>query len=150
MADTWQTISSRYAAYTLAMPGAATFRCQPELCDAHCCRAFTVNLGESEVSRMAASSGLPASRFLESSHGEPLALPLAQPYILARRHNRCALLGPSLTCSQYEGRPNACRLYPHFMIFASPSTPFAPATSLVHSCPCSSVTSNVPALPANR
>ncbi|MBN9494417.1 YkgJ family cysteine cluster protein [bacterium] len=117
MADTWQTISSRYAAYTLAMPGAATFRCQPELCDAHCCRAFTVNLGESEVSRMAASSGLPASRFLESSHGEPLALPLAQPYILARRHNRCALLGPSLTCSQYEGRPNACRLYPHFMIF---------------------------------
>lgn len=113
----WETIRDRYRAYNLAMPGDATFHCQPQLCDAHCCRAFTVNLGDAEVSRMQAASGLSPSRFLESEHGKPVALPLAQPYILARRSGHCALLEPSLACGQYDGRPNACRLYPHFLVF---------------------------------
>ncbi len=113
----WETIRERYGAYMIAMPGAATFHCQPHLCDAHCCRVFTVNLGDGEVRRMQAASGLAPSRFLESEHGQPLALPLAQPYILARRENHCALLETSLGCGQYSGRPNACRLYPHFLLF---------------------------------
>jgi len=118
----WETIRERYGAYTIALPGVPTFHCQPHLCDAHCCRAFTVNLGDAEVQRMRAASGLVPARFLESEHGEPIALPLAQPYILARRDNHCALLDASLGCGQYEGRPNACRLYPHFLLFFDSTT----------------------------
>ncbi|HKS92093.1 MAG TPA: YkgJ family cysteine cluster protein [Tepidiformaceae bacterium] len=117
IAASWDAIRTRYGAYALAMPGVPAFHCQPQLCDAHCCRAFTVNLGEAEVRRMHTTSGLAPSRFLESENGEPLALPLAQPYILARRDNHCALLDDSLGCGQYAGRPNACRLYPHFLLF---------------------------------
>lgn len=105
----------------MAMPGVPAFHCQPQLCDAHCCRAFTVNLGEAEVRRMHTASGLDPSRFLESENGEPVALPLAQPYILARRDNHCALLEDSLGCGQYAGRPNACKLYPHFLLFFDPA-----------------------------
>ena len=64
-----------------------------------------------------ASSGLPAFRFLETEDGEPIALPMAQPFLLRRENNRCALLGDDLRCSQYHGRPDACRLYPHFVVF---------------------------------
>lgn len=120
--ETWRAVESRYAAYRLVLPGTPTFHCQPHLCDAHCCRAFTVNLGASEVERMQSSSGLAPSRFLESSEGEPVVLPLAQPYILARAENHCALLDASLSCGQYEGRPNACRLYPHFLLFIDAAT----------------------------
>lgn len=113
----WAAVAARYAAYDLVLPGSASFECQPNLCGAYCCRSYSVNLGEAEVSRMAASSGLPPSRFLETENGEPLALPMAQPYLLRRENNRCALLGEDLRCSQYHGRPNACRLYPHFVVF---------------------------------
>jgi Fe-S-cluster containining protein len=113
----WRAIEGRYPAYSLAVPGAPAFHCQPDLCDAHCCRAFTVNLGTSEVERMQSTSGLAPSRFLECEDGEPLALPLAQPYILARKDNHCGLLDDNRGCSQYAGRPNACRLYPHFLLF---------------------------------
>lgn len=118
----WDGIESRYAAYRLVVPGDPAFHCQPDLCDAHCCRAFTVNLGESEVARMQVSSHLAPLQFLESADGAPVTLPLAQPYILARTDNHCALLDAARHCSQYEGRPNACRLYPHFMLFADAQT----------------------------
>ena len=113
----WAAVAGRYAAYDLVLPGSATFECQPTLCDAYCCRSYSVNLGDSEVARMAASSGLPASRFLETEDGEPIALPMAQPFLLRREDNRCALLGDDLRCTQYHGRPDACRLYPHFVVF---------------------------------
>ena len=102
------------------MPGSPTFICQAELCDAHCCRAFSVNLGESEVERMQRASGLRPLDFLESEDGVIVNLPLAQPYLLKRAENRCAQLAPGLSCGQYEGRPNACRLYPHFVLFIDP------------------------------
>ena len=117
LSDAWAKVCERYAAYDLVLPGSATFECQPTLCDAYCCRSYSVNLGEAEVARMAAVSGLRPSRFLESEHGEPIVLPMAQPYLLKRARNRCALLGDDLRCSQYHGRPNACRLYPHFVVF---------------------------------
>ena len=113
----WAAVAERYAAYELVLPGSATFECQPRLCDAYCCRSYSVNLGDFEVARMAASSGLPASRFLEVEDGVPIALPMAQPYLLRREDNRCALLGDELGCTQYHGRPDACRLYPHFVVF---------------------------------
>ncbi|MEP7215013.1 MAG: YkgJ family cysteine cluster protein [Anaerolineaceae bacterium] len=118
----WDRVASRYAAYELVLPGSATFVCQAELCDAYCCRAYTVNLGEGEVARMARESGLEPSRFLEYYDGLPLALPMAQPFLLKREENRCALLGEDLRCGQYHGRPDACRLYPHFLVFIKQST----------------------------
>jgi Fe-S-cluster containining protein len=117
MQRTWDAIAPRYQAYALALPGSARFICQAELCDAHCCRVFSVNLGESEVARMERESGLRPVMFLECENGAPIALPLAQPYLLARADNRCRLLGDDLSCNQYHGRPNACRLYPHFVVF---------------------------------
>jgi Fe-S-cluster containining protein len=122
MRQAWERLADRYRAYSLCLPGSASFICQAQLCKAHCCRAFSVNLGEGEVARMEAASGLAAVRFLECEEGEPIVLPMAQPYLLARADNRCRLLGDDLACTQYHGRPNACRLYPHFMIFFDAET----------------------------
>jgi Fe-S-cluster containining protein len=120
MRRTWEAIAARYQAYHLALPGSARFICQAELCDAHCCRAFSVNLGDAEVARMQRDSGLELVEFLECEDGAPITLPLAQPYLLGRGDNRCRLLAENLSCTQYHGRPNACRLYPHFVVFIDP------------------------------
>jgi Fe-S-cluster containining protein len=113
----WAGVSGRLGAYGLLLPGSASFVCQAELCQAHCCRSFSVSLGDGEVARMAATGRQPIT-FLETEKGEPISLPLAQPYLLARRHGQCALLGRDLRCTAYEGRPDACRRYPHEVVFA--------------------------------
>lgn len=118
--STWEAVRDRWAAYTLLLPGSPSFICQAQACDAYCCRAYSVPLGDAEVARMERSSRLPPSRFLECENGEPLLLPLAQPYLLARTENRCSLLGADLACTEYEGRPDACRLYPHFVLAFEP------------------------------
>lgn len=122
MRSVWERVASRYSVYQLALPGSPAFICQAAACEAHCCRAFSVNLGEREAERMQRVSGLAPRQFLECEEGEPVALPLAQPYLLARRDGRCALLRDDLGCGQYEGRPDACRLYPHFILFIDPET----------------------------
>ncbi|MEO9255803.1 MAG: YkgJ family cysteine cluster protein [Tepidiformaceae bacterium] len=122
MQSTWESLSARYEAYQLALPGSPQFICQPQVCNAHCCRAFSVNLGDGEVERMQRSSGLQPIQFLESENGELITLPLAQPFLLKRAGNHCAQLRDDLGCGQYEGRPNACHLYPHFVIFVDPGT----------------------------
>jgi hypothetical protein len=66
-------------------------------------------------------SGRRAVEFLESEDGEPIVLPLAQPYLLKRSGGNCALILPDLRCGEYAGRPDACRLYPHFVLAASRS-----------------------------
>lgn len=121
MASAWELIAARYAAYALGLPGSSRFECQAELCQAHCCRAFSVNLGDAEVARMERESGLQPLHFLECEDGEPLRLPMAQPYLLARAQNGCRLLGEDLGCTEYHGRPDACRLYPHFVVFVDPA-----------------------------
>jgi hypothetical protein len=122
MALAWESVSARFAAYALLLPGDASFVCQASLCVAHCCRKFSVALGEAEVARMRRSSGLRPVDFLEEEDGEPITLPLAQPYLLARKDGQCSLLGDDLMCGQYEGRPDACRLYPHHVIFIDAAT----------------------------
>jgi len=112
----WESVEGRFGAYDLVLPGTPSFICQAESCTAHCCHAFSVNLGEREVEHLARTSGLAPVTFLESEDGAPVALPLAQPYLLARRDGNCALLGANMLCTQYEGRPAACRLYPHFVV----------------------------------
>ncbi len=116
MARVWAEVEARFGAYGLAMPGSPAFVCQAETCSAHCCKAFSVPLGEAEVARLAAASGWSPVTFLECDAGEPITLPLAQPYLLARNEGRCTLLDDDLRCSQYHGRPDACRLYPHFIV----------------------------------
>jgi Fe-S-cluster containining protein len=122
MRAVWEGVAERYLAYRLALPGDATFVCQAELCDAYCCRSYSVGLGDAEVARMQRISGLQPVEFLESEEGEPIRLPLAQPFLLRRRENRCAQLRADLSCEQYEGRPNACRLYPHFVLVFDPKS----------------------------
>ena len=117
---TWDSVRERWTAYQLLLPGSPSFICQAQACDAYCCRAYSVPLGDSEVARMERTSGLLRSRFLESEDGVPVLLPLAQPYLLARAENCCAMLGTDLGCTQYEGRPDACRLYPHFVLAFEP------------------------------
>jgi hypothetical protein len=122
MRTVWESVAGRYLAYRLALPGSETFICQAELCDAYCCRAYSVELGEAEVERMARASGLQPVTFLESEGGEPIRLPLARPFLLRREENRCAQLRTDLGCGQYDGRPNACRLYPHFVLVFDPDS----------------------------
>lgn len=117
---TWNAVRQRWTAYELLLPGSPSFICQAQACDAYCCRAYSVPLGDAEVARMERASQLPRSRFLESEDGAPVLLPLAQPYLLARDDNCCSLLGADLRCTQYEGRPDACRLYPYFVLTFEP------------------------------
>ena len=122
MRTVWASVAERYRAYDLVLPGSATFICQAELCNAYCCRAYSVSLGDAEAERMQRSSGRQLIELLESEDGEPIRLPLAQPYLLKREENRCAQLRDTLACGEYEGRPNACRLYPHFILFIEGDT----------------------------
>jgi Fe-S-cluster containining protein len=116
MRETWDLVGGRFPAYELLLPGSTSFICKAEKCESHCCKVYSVSLGEREVTRMRRASSLQPIQFLESENGEPIFLPLAQPYLLARREGTCTLLGPDLRCGQYHGRPDACRLYPHFVI----------------------------------
>lgn len=117
MQSIWESLANRYSAYQLALPGSPRFICQPHSCDAYCCRAYSVSLSEPEAERMRATSGKSFVQLLECEDGEPINLPLAQPFLLRRENNRCAQLNADLGCGEYEGRPNACRLYPHFVLF---------------------------------
>lgn len=122
MVAAWDCIRERFGAYSLVLPGTPSFICQPNLCTAHCCHAFSVNMGEAEASRMARETGMALVQFLELEEGDPITLPLAQPFLLAREGGHCRFLGPELGCTIYAGRPNACRLYPHFVIFLDTAT----------------------------
>ncbi len=122
MASAWQIMAQRFPAYELVVPGTTAFECLVAACTEHCCNRYTVNLSERDVDRVASYSGLSPRDFLECEDGEPLALPLAQPYVLARSHNTCLFLGEDMACQQYLGRPNACRLYPHFVLFVDGDT----------------------------
>jgi len=122
VAAAWRAVSPRFAAYALVLPHRPSFVCQPADCRAHCCHAFSVSLGEPEADRMTRATGLPSTSFLELEDGEPIALPLAQPYLLARERGHCRFLGEDLGCTVYSGRPNACRLYPHFVVFIDSAT----------------------------
>lgn len=118
----WDAVAERFPAYELLSPGSASFLCLASECPSHCCKIFSVSLNEREVERMRRFSALEPVEFLESENGAPIALPLAQPYLLARRDGQCGLLGEHLLCGQYEGRPDSCRLYPHFVLFFDPET----------------------------
>lgn len=120
MVAAWEQVRERFGAYTLIVPGSPAFICRPEVCTAHCCHAFSVNLGEAEADRMTGATGMKRIEFLELDDGEPITLPLAQPFLLARSEGRCRFLGDTLGCTVYAGRPNACRLYPHFVVFVDP------------------------------
>ncbi len=122
MSSAWQMMAQRFPAYDLVVPGTPTFKCLVAACTEHCCNRYTVNLSDRDVDRVARYSGLSPRDFLECEDGGPLALPLAQPYVLARAHNTCVFLGEDMACQQYEGRPNACRLYPHFVLFVDADT----------------------------
>ncbi len=113
----WARVRERYGSYLLVLPGDPSFICQPHECDAYCCRAFNVSVGAGEAERLRESSGLPASRFLESEDGVPIALPLAAPFVLGRSEGHCVFLSAELTCDQYEARPDPCRSYPHQVVF---------------------------------
>ena len=117
MESLWARVRERYGSYRLVLPGEPSFICQPHECDAYCCRAFNVSLDGDEAERLRESSGWPASRFLECEDGEPIALPLAKPFVLGRSEGHCIFLGAELTCDQYEARPDPCHLYPHQVVF---------------------------------
>lgn len=114
--EAWTRIQPRFTAYELVMAGTPMFVCRASQCEAHCCRVFSVALGDREVERLASSTGRAPVTFLESEDGEPLRLPLLQPFLLSRTDGHCSLLADPELCGAYEGRPDACRLYPHFVI----------------------------------
>jgi Fe-S-cluster containining protein len=117
MREAWLELEGRLAAYRLVLPGSPAFICQPQTCTAHCCHAFSVSLGEGESARMTRETGMQMVEFVELEEGQPITLPLAQPYLLAREGGHCRFLSGDLGCEAYPGRPNACRLYPHFVVF---------------------------------
>ena len=113
----WAQVRERYGSYRLVLPGDPGFICQPHECDAYCCRAFNVSLDGEEAERLRTATGWPGDRFLESEEGEPIALPLAAPFVLGRREGHCVFLTEELTCEQYDARPHPCRSYPHQVVF---------------------------------
>lgn len=117
MQHAWSLVQERFSAYALLVPGDASFDCLSSDCPAHCCRKYSVSLGENEVQRMITASGRAPIEFLETENGEPIAFPLAQPFMLSRTDGACTLLGDNLLCGEYEGRPDACRQYPHHVLF---------------------------------
>lgn len=124
----WQRLRERYRAYELLLPGAPSFFCQPDICDAHCCRKFSVSVGVEDRARLGRETGMAAVEFLECEDGEPIALPLLKPFLLRRAGNGCAMLGEQLACNAYAGRPDACRQYPYQVLFADPGgLPVRPA-----------------------
>jgi len=118
MRSAWLEVAARFEAYRLVLPGSPQFICQPDVCTAYCCHAYSVGMSEADVERMRRFERLEPVDFLElDENRQPIALPLAHPYLLARSENRCKLLRQDLSCGAYDGRPNACRLYPHFVVF---------------------------------
>ncbi len=112
-----ETLRERYPAYSLVVPGDPSFVCQASSCEALCCHRFSVPVSEAGAGRMERSSGLPRRAFLECEDGVPIALPMVEPYLLRRSDGHCSLLRADMACGQYEGRPDACRLYPHQVLF---------------------------------
>jgi Fe-S-cluster containining protein len=123
--DLWSRVAPRCAEFDLVLPGDSVFVCQAGSCPVHCCKVFgIVPLGEAELIRLSRSSGIAPLVLIETEDGEPLthsALPERRPYFLARSGGFCRLLGADLLCSQYEGRPDACRQYPYYVFFFDPS-----------------------------
>jgi Fe-S-cluster containining protein len=117
MRHAWSAIRERYQAYALLVPGDPSFICQPQVCDAHCCRKFSVSVGDADRVRLERETGWSPVTFLECEAGEPIALPMVKPYLLRRARNRCAMLAANLTCGVYAGRPDACRQYPYQVLF---------------------------------
>ena len=122
MEAVWAEMAGRFGAYGLVIPGSTAFQCLMAACQKHCCNRYTVNLSDADVARVVRYSGLLPRDFLECEEGEPIALPLAQPFVLGRAHGTCVFLGEDMGCRQYTGRPNACRLYPHFALFVDRET----------------------------
>jgi Fe-S-cluster containining protein len=122
MRDAWAVIADRFQAYELVVPGTTAFDCLQGDCTEHCCNRYTVNLSERDVDRVARFSGRSPRDFLECEEGEPIFLPIAQPYVLTRAGGTCVFLQDDMGCGVYEGRPNACRLYPHFVLLVDPGT----------------------------
>lgn len=117
MARAWADAAPRFGAYHLILPGSPAFVCKVDDCEAACCRVFSVAMHDRDVDRFARVSGLQPVQFLELENDEPIRLPLAQPYLLAREDGRCRFLQPRHRCGAYEARPTACRLYPHFVVY---------------------------------
>lgn len=118
MRAAWQSAASRFQAYQLVMPGSPAFVCQPKVCTAYCCHAYSVSMSEADVARFSRFESLEPVQFLELDEDRtPVTLPMAQPYLLARDDGHCKQLTAELGCGAYDGRPNACRLYPHFVVF---------------------------------
>ncbi len=118
MREAWEAVADRFQAYQLVLPGSPAFICQPQACTAYCCHAYSVSLSEADADRMRRFESLEPVDFLElDEDGTPVTLPMAQPYLLARSEGHCKMLTRELGCGAYEGRPDACRLYPHFVVF---------------------------------
>jgi Fe-S-cluster containining protein len=125
--DLWTRVAKHCAAFELVLPGSASFVCQAAACPVHCCKVFgIVPVSEDEIQRLSRFSGLERVQLVETRDGRPLVLPelpANRPYHLSRTADgACALLGDDLFCSQYEGRPDACRVYPHYVFFFDSQT----------------------------
>ena len=133
MQAVWSLAEQRLATYRLVCPGEPSFRCLASECPANCCVPFTVALSAEDVDRLVRFTGRPVRELVECDGDEPLVLPLAEPYVLARIGGRCRFLGSDGLCSVYEGRPNACRLYPFQVVFVERQSgrPRAATPSLV-------------------
>lgn len=117
MEQAWGEARAGLETHGLVLPGSPAFVCQADLCDAWCCRNLTVALDEADVARLERETGRMPVTFLESERGVPIALPLAQPYVLGRGDSACVFLAADRRCGAYPGRPGACRLYPHSILF---------------------------------
>ena len=117
MREAWGQASARFEAYQLIVPGSPRFICQPEVCTAYCCHAYSVNLGDAEVARMQRFEGLEPLEFLELDEDRKpdSALDLKARFNAIKRATfpwvyqvtKCAVEG-AFRGSGYVGVSNAC------------------------------------------
>ncbi len=117
MQAAWSLAEARLATYRLVCPGEPSFRCLASECPTNCCVPYTVALSAEDLDRLVRVTRRPVRELVECEGEEPVVLPLAEPYVLAREGGRCRFLGADGLCTVYEGRPNACRLYPFQVVF---------------------------------
>ncbi len=109
----------------LVAPGTPGFRCQPQTCDALCCRSpYLAGVSERDVSLLREGGEEPL-HFLDIDPGQLQELlgqgmRWSQFVTLRQEESRCVFLGEDLSCGAYERRPDGCALYPHRLVFVPP------------------------------
>ncbi len=115
----------------LVTPATPAFRCQPDTCNAACCRVYVApvtwwDAGLLRRGGLDVSVAVIDAEELRPPEMRPQEMrqPPASPRISLRRTDAgaCVFLGSDRRCGIYPHRPNGCVLYPYTLAFVDAET----------------------------